>query len=249
MKPELGAGLAGAVVICTGAGGAVGRAVCEAFADVGSIVVAADLDAEVARGALVGEGIAVAADLRTAEGRGRVVSAAADLGPIRALVDCAALIRRTSTLAEVTEMDWDLQHEINLRAPFFLAQTVSALMAEQGGGSIVLFTSQGAFTGGRSGSVVYAASKGGIVSMTRGLARTLGPSNIRVNAIAPGLVNGPMLLNGTPQADLDKLVAETALGRFGEPEDIAPAAVFLASDHARFITGATINVSGGLLMY
>jgi NAD(P)-dependent dehydrogenase (short-subunit alcohol dehydrogenase family) len=104
-------------------------------------------------------------------------------------------------------------------------------------------------TGGFGGSVVYAASKGGVVSMARGLARSYGPFGVNVNTVAPGQINTPMLLTDLDPAVYEKMRVETPLGYVGEPDDIAGAVVFLASDHARYITGATINVSGGFLMY
>ncbi len=96
---------------------------------------------------------------------------------------------------------------------------------------------------------MYAASKGGIVSMTRGLARTYGPRGITVNAVSPGQINTPMLLTDLDPAVYDRMTKETPLGYVGEPDDIAGVVVFLASTHARYISGATINVSGGFLMY
>src|SRR2546428_746350 len=118
-----------------------------------------------------------------------------------------------------------------------------------GGGRIITCTSQGWWTGGFGGSVVYAASKGGITSMTRGLARTYGPHQITVNAVSPGQARTPMLMDGLDPAVLESMTKATPLGRVAEPEEIAGTVVFLASDHARFITGATINISGGFLMY
>jgi NAD(P)-dependent dehydrogenase (short-subunit alcohol dehydrogenase family) len=97
--------------------------------------------------------------------------------------------------------------------------------------------------------VAYAASKGGIVSMTRGLARTFGPDGICVNAISPGLVDTPMLMTDLPAEQLRALEQATPLGRIAAPSEMAGTAVFLASQHASFISGATINVSGGFLMY
>jgi NAD(P)-dependent dehydrogenase (short-subunit alcohol dehydrogenase family) len=122
-------------------------------------------------------------------------------------------------------------------------------MKEKGQGRVVLFSSQGWMTGGFGGSVVYAASKGGVVSMARGLARSYGPFGVNVNTVAPGQINTPMLLTDLDPAVYEKMRVETPLGYVGEPDDIAGAVVFLASDHARYITGATINVSGGFLMY
>jgi NAD(P)-dependent dehydrogenase (short-subunit alcohol dehydrogenase family) len=96
---------------------------------------------------------------------------------------------------------------------------------------------------------VYAASKGGIVSMSRGLARSLAPDGIRVNTVSPGFVDSPMLRDGAEEADLRAWAAMAPLGRLARPEEMAGAVVFLCSDHASYITGATVNVSGGQLMY
>jgi NAD(P)-dependent dehydrogenase (short-subunit alcohol dehydrogenase family) len=123
-------------------------------------------------------------------------------------------------------------------------------MVEQGdGGRIIAFTSQGWQTGGFGGSVAYAASKGGIVSMTRGMARTYGPHGITVNTVSPGLVETPMLTDGLSDEVYDSLKRQTPLGRVAEPHELAGTVVFLASRHAGYISGATINVSGGFLMY
>ena len=150
----------------------------------------------------------------------------------------------------MTEDDWDLQHDVNLKAAFFLARAAGRAMVEAGqGGRIILFSSQGWWTGGFGGSVVYASTKGGITSMCRGLARTFGPNGITVNCIAPGQVHTPMLMTGLAPEVYESMKAQTPLGYVAEPEDMAGPAVFLASDHARYITGATLNLSGGLLMY
>jgi NAD(P)-dependent dehydrogenase (short-subunit alcohol dehydrogenase family) len=166
------------------------------------------------------------------------------------LAHLAAVLRRRRTIDEVTEDDWDYQIDTNLKATFFLNRCAARIFREQGrGGRIVNFTSQGWWTGGFGGSVVYAASKGGIVSMSRGLARTLAPDGITVNTIAPGGVDTPMMRSGSTPEDLDSFVKMIPLGRMAEPDELAGIVLFLASDHARYITGATINVSGGQLMY
>lgn len=97
--------------------------------------------------------------------------------------------------------------------------------------------------------MVYAATKGGIVSLTRGLARTYGPAGITVNCVAPGGVDTPMLRSDMSDAAMAAFVDQIPLGRLAKPEDVAGAVVFLASQHAGYITGATLNVSGGQLMY
>ena len=104
-------------------------------------------------------------------------------------------------------------------------------------------------TGGFGGSVVYAATKGGIVSMSRGMARTYAKDAIRVNTVSPAVVDTPMMRSGLTDEGLAAFVDNIPLGRMAEPDEIAGSVVFLASDHARYITGATLNVSGGFLMY
>lgn len=255
MSWSLGAGLEGRGVIVTGAAGGIGRAVARAFAENAARVMAVDLDQrrlDEVVGGLDGSGhLAVAADLGDlSTHRPLVERAARELGDVYVLANLAAVLRRRPELAEVTEDDWDFQLDVNLKAAFFLCRDVGeALVAAGRGGRIITFSSQGWWTGGFGGSVVYAASKGGIVSMTRGLARTLGRHGITVNAVAPGQIHTPMLMDGLDAEIYESMRRQTPLGYVGEPEDVAGAVVFLASDHARYITGATINISGGFLMY
>jgi len=166
------------------------------------------------------------------------------------LANLAAVLRRRGSLDEVTEDDWDFQHDINLKAAFFLCRAAGNAMIEQGhGGRIITFSSQGWWTGGFGGSVAYAATKGGVTSMTRGLARTFGAHQITVNTVSPGQVHTPMLMNGLSPEVYESMKKQTPLGYVAEPEELAGPVVFLASDHAKYITGSTINVSGGFLMY
>ena len=160
------------------------------------------------------------------------------------------MIVRREDLRDVTLEDVDLQQEVNLRAAFLLGRAAAEAMREQGGGGrIVNFTSQGWWTGELGGSVVYAATKGGVVSMTRGLARSYGPDAILVNAIAPGAVDTPMLTDDLSEEALASFVDQIPLGRVAAPAELAGVAVFLVSDHASYISGATINVTGAQLMY
>ena len=255
MAWSVGAGLEGKGVIVTGASGGIGRAVTRAFDTTGARVMAVDLDQakldELVAG-LTGRGhIGVAADLRVISSHdGLVERARRELGNLYVLANLAAVLRRRSSLDEITEDDWDLQHDVNLKSAFFLCRAAGRAMVAQGhGGRIITFASQGWWTGGFGGSVVYAASKGGIVSMTRGLARTLGPHHITVNAVSPGQVNTPMLMTDLAPEMYEAMKQQTPLGNVAEPEELAGTVVFLASNHARYITGATINVSGGFLMY
>ncbi|MGH2949110.1 MAG: SDR family NAD(P)-dependent oxidoreductase [Solirubrobacteraceae bacterium] len=255
MTWSVGAGLEGRGVLVTGAAGAIGRAVTRAFAAAGAHVVAVDAD-----GARLGEVVAklegterhtaITADLTALARLDALVAQAREAaGSLDVLAHVAAIIRRRD-LDAVTEEDWALQEAVNLRATFFLNRAAARVMREQGrGGRIVNFASQGWWTGGFGGSVAYAATKGGVVSMSRGLARTYGPDNILVNCVSPGAVDTPMLREGMTDEALESFRGQIPLGRFAAPEELAGAVLFLASDHASYITGATLNVSGGQLMY
>jgi NAD(P)-dependent dehydrogenase (short-subunit alcohol dehydrogenase family) len=174
----------------------------------------------------------------------------AELGDFWALANLAAVLVRRNDVDEVTEEDWDFQHDVNLKAAFFLNRTAAQILRERGaGGRLINFSSQGWWTGGFGGSVVYSATKGGIVSMCRGLARTYAKDGITVNSVSPGAVDTTMMRGGLTDAQLQASIDMIPLGYMAEPADLAGTVVFLASDQARYITGATINVSGGWLMY
>jgi len=242
-------------VIVTGGAGAIGREVASAFAAAGARVLVTDLRrsaVERAVRALPGTGHhGIACDLRDLSAHaGLLDQARRRLGSVRALVHLAAVLRRRAEIGQVTERDWDLQRTTNLKAGFFLCRAAAEMMiAGRERGRIVLFSSQGWWTGGFGGSVVYNAAKGAVVTMTRGLARTYAARGITVNCVAPGLVDTPMLMKDLRPSVLRSLVAQVPMGRLAAPREIAGATVFLASDHASYITGATINVSGGFLMY
>jgi NAD(P)-dependent dehydrogenase (short-subunit alcohol dehydrogenase family) len=247
MTSWLDDGLAGARVLVTGARGGIGTAVAEAFVAAGSMVVATDIDQPDVPGSRLG----LAADLR---GRGApdwvVTAAAEELDGLDVVAHMAGVLRRREQVADVTEADWDLQHEVNLKASFFLLRAAAERMVAHGtGGRLVAATSQGWWSGGYGGSAVYAASKGGLVSLCRGLARTYGPAGITVNTVAPGAVDTPMLTTDLSDAALESIVSATPLGRLARPAEVAAAVLFLGSARASFITAATLNVSGGWLAY
>lgn len=230
-------GLEGRVVIVTGGLGAIGAAVCEGFTEAGAVVAVVDRTG------------AYAHDLRDIKGLpGLVARIEGDLGLATVLVNVAGIIIRTPDLFAVTEDDWDAQHDVNLKATFFLTQAFGKRLVETGmAGSVVNYSSQGWMSGGFGGSVVYNATKGAITTMTRGMARSWAPHGIRVNAVAPGLVETPMLVVNAQERAL--LEASIPMGRLGQPGDHVGATVFLASDMAAYMTGAVVNVSGGFLMY
>jgi NAD(P)-dependent dehydrogenase (short-subunit alcohol dehydrogenase family) len=255
MTWDLGSGLEGRGVIVTGATGGIGREVAKAFASAGAKLLLVDLDpaaCEQLTGELDGSGHSYRAlDLaEVASHDGLIEAARSSLGRLYALVHLAAVLRRQAQLSDITEKDWDLQVDTNLKAAFFLCRAAAETMVRQGsGGRVITFASQGWWTGGFGGSVVYNTTKGGLVTMTRGMARTYGKHNITVNAIAPGQVRTPMLLTDLDPEVLQAMTEATPLGRIAEPAEIAGLAVFLASRHAGFITGATVNITGGFLMY
>lgn len=251
----LGAGLEGSGVVVTGAVGGIGAVVARAFAECGARVAAVDLSAErtaALADSLPGEGhVGLGADLLAIDRLPALLEEAERaVGPLVALAHLAAVLRRAQDVTDVAEADWDAQVDVNLKATFFLDRAFAELLRAAGRpGAIVNLSSQGWWTGGFGGSVVYNATKGGIVTLTRGLARTYATAGIRVNAVAPGLIDTAMLRDGLSDEALDRLVEQVPLRRMAAPEEVAPAVVFLASQHAAYITGATLNISGGWLMY
>lgn len=253
---RLGAGLEGKGVLVTGAAGGIGKSTAELFAACDAHVCAVDLNGESLRELVTSfddpkRHLALEIDLTDTSRHDPLLRQIRDrFGSLDVLVHAAAVLRRRSSITEVTEQDWDFQLDTNLKATFFLNRAAAEIMKAQGrGGRIINFASQGWWTGGFHGSTVYASTKGGIVSMSRGLARIYGPYGILVNSIAPGLVDTPMLRGGLKDEDLAEQARGCPLGRLAQPVEVAKVAVFLASDHASYLSGATINVSGGLLMY
>jgi 3-oxoacyl-[acyl-carrier protein] reductase len=171
--------------------------------------------------------------------------AIARLGRLDVLVNNAAVTGATS-MWEVSVAEWDDVLDTNLRSAFLLSRAAGAHMRDRGGGRIVNLASL-AGQAARPSGAPYAASKAGIVALTRVFARELAPHGVTVNAIAPGPMDTPMVQAVPPQV-LERLVAEIPVGRIGRPDEIAALVAFLASDRAGFITGATYDINGGALM-
>jgi NAD(P)-dependent dehydrogenase (short-subunit alcohol dehydrogenase family) len=247
-------GLDGHVVIVTGAAGAIGRAVAQGFAEAGARVAIVDIDraAVDATASVIPGARGFSANLTNFAALPALIQRVEGaMGLATHLVNVAGIIRRTADLFSVTTEDWDAQHDVNLKAMFFLTQAFAVRLRDTGAqGSVVNYSSQGWQSGGFGGSVVYNATKGAVTTMTRGMARSWAPLGIRVNAIAPGLVDTPMM-QGTGQTpeQFQAMVDTIPMKRLAMPDDHVGATVFLCSPMARYMTGATVNVSGGFLMY
>lgn len=247
-------GLEGNCVVVTGAAGGIGAPIARGFAEAGARVLLVDRPGAPLQellASLSGSGHEVMeADLAAIARHHEIFERAESIAPFVAIVHCAAVLRRRASVAEVTEEDWDLQIDVNLKSTFFLNRAArDAFKAAGRAGSIVNFSSQGWWSGGFGGSVVYAASKGGVVSMTKGLARSFAPDNVRVNALSPGGVDTAMMWGGQSKEAMDKFIEMIPMGRLAAPEEMVGGAIFLASKASSYITGTVMNISGGQLMY
>jgi NAD(P)-dependent dehydrogenase (short-subunit alcohol dehydrogenase family) len=247
--------LDGRVALITGGGTGIGRASAVACAQEGAAVAvagrrAALLDAVVAEiAAAGGRAVAVTGDVgREPDARAMVDATVGALGGLDVLVNCAGQELVASVL-DTDEAAWDRVMDTNLKAVFLLARAALPHMIAQGRGSIVNVASQLAFVGARN-FAAYTASKGGVINLTRSIALDHADDGIRVNALCPGAVDTPLLrrqFEGRegPQGTLEDLARLHPVGRLGQPEELARATVFLASDDSSFMTGATLVVDGG----
>ena len=241
--------LEGRTALVTGASRGIGAAVARALDRAGARValVARDQVALLAvAGGLDHEPLVVAADLRRPEAPAVVAEQAlAGLGRVDVLVNNAAAAVRLS-IADTGSAVIDEMLAVNVRAPLLLIAALVPAMVEHGGGSIVNLSSVSALLG-TPRRAAYAASKGALDAATRSLATELGPSGIRVNSVAPGVVDTALWAkNKAIPGVVETIEAQTPLRRWARPEDIADVIVFLASDSARFVTGETISVDGGM---
>jgi NAD(P)-dependent dehydrogenase (short-subunit alcohol dehydrogenase family) len=244
--------IAGKTVLITGAQQGIGAAMAAEFAAAGADIAINWLDDEGAAERVADDvrrrgrrAILLNADVADIAGVRSMVSAVEQgLGPIDVLINNAAVFPRVGFL-DMTESDWDHVLDVNLKGSCFCAQAVARVMVSAGRpGVIINLTSGAAFRSSPRG-VHYVASKGGVLSMTRGLALELAPYQIRVNAIAPGLTDTAQPRYGSSEAELTEAARAIPLGRMARPEEIARAAIFLASDDAGFVTGQTLHVNGG----
>lgn len=247
----------GKTAVVTGASRGIGAAAAIALAKAGCARVLihysssrdgaqSTLDGVIAAGAT---GELLQADLTSEAG---IASLAAQLKPraseIEFLVNNAGSLLKRVKLAEWTPEVYDEVMNLNAKSVWFLTQAVAPAMAARGSGAIVNVSSIAARNGGGPGATIYAASKAAVSAMTKGLAKELAPSNVRVNAISPGTVDNDFHARFSTKEILEGVVRATPQGRLSTNEDMADAVVFLCSNAARNIIGQTIEINGGAFM-
>ena len=238
--------LDGRLALVTGAGSGIGEGIARGFAAAGARVIVADVNEAGARRVAGEIGAAAIAERLDVTDRAAVDALAARVGPIAILVNNAGIIRRGKLEEAGARADWDATLAVNLDGPFIVTTAFrTQLIATKGAviniGSVQSFVAL-------PNSAAYSTSKGGVRMLTKALAIELSPLGVRVNAIGPGMIATPLNAKARENPDYMKSFAgRIALGRFGEPADIAGAAIFLASDLARYVTGVTLPVDGGFL--
>jgi len=243
--------LDGRIALVTGGSRGIGAAICDELAAAGAVVAVnyarnADAAAAVCEriAAAGGTGHAVQGDIGSAAGAAALVEhVESEIGPISALVNNAG-ITRDDLIMRLSEESWREVIDTNLGGAFFTCRAVARPMMKRRAGAIVNMSSIVGVRG-NAGQTNYAASKAGLLGLTKSLAKELGSRGIRVNAIAPGYI-ATELTDALPEAARDAILGATPLGRLGEPEDVARAVRFLVSDAAAFVTGDVLAVDGGL---
>jgi meso-butanediol dehydrogenase/(S,S)-butanediol dehydrogenase/diacetyl reductase len=239
------------VAIITGGGSGIGRAAAELFAREGAKVVVADYNAEAGQNALQaikdsgGEAVFVQVDVSDPDQvRGMVHMALDTYGGIDILFNNAGILLFGSVL-DTDLKDWNRLMSVNLTGVFLCSQAVIPHMIERGGGSIINTSSSTGAHDVAANIAAYVTSKGGVTLLTRAMAVDHAKDHVRVNAIAPGPTDTPMLRDNMSAQALADFAATFPMKRLGRPEELAHAALFLASDEASFVTGAVLAVDGG----
>jgi 3-oxoacyl-[acyl-carrier protein] reductase len=248
--------LTGKVALVTGASSGIGAATAAVLSDLGAAVAITWHNNE--KGALGirdgvagagGRAIAIRVDVRNhADISAAIARTVSELGPIDILVNNAGSLVERQKLAQITEERWDDIMNLNLKSAMLCSQLVAPSMVERKTGTIVNVVSIAGRNGGGPGAMAYASAKGGLIAFTKGLAKELAPSGIRVNAVSPGVIDTPFHeVFSTPEM-IKTFVAGIPMGRIGTAVECATVIAFLASQAASYIAGETIEVNGGQLM-
>jgi NAD(P)-dependent dehydrogenase (short-subunit alcohol dehydrogenase family) len=242
--------LAGKTSIVTGAGGGIGRAICLTFAAAGAKVACLDIDlaaAEKTAAACASEALALRCNVSSeAETKGAVATTVSRFAAVHILVNAAASDDRNGTILEISADEWSRVFAVNVTGAFLMSRAVLPTMIAAGGGSIIHIASQLGRVAAPA-RAAYCTSKGAIIQLAKAMAVDHAGHNIRVNALSPGAIETRRLISRYGDMATARRIAgpKHLLNRLGEPEEVAQAALFLASDAASFMTGADLLVDGG----
>jgi 3-oxoacyl-[acyl-carrier protein] reductase len=243
-------GLGGKVTLVTGAGGGIGAAIAAAFASEGSLVYFGDTDLASATRAASSTRAGCGIELDVGDAISMQLAAeriVSERGKIDILVNNAGILK-TGSIMEATIADWDEVCRVNLSGVYYGCKAVLPSMIQRRSGKIVNIASVSAARGGGAfGNVLYGTTKAGVIALTKGLARELGPYGINVNCIAPAVTETGMTRALLTPERREAVLASIPLRRFATPDDIAAMTLFLASEVSSFVTGDTVVVDGGYL--
>ncbi|HMF78353.1 MAG TPA: SDR family NAD(P)-dependent oxidoreductase [Bryobacteraceae bacterium] len=248
--------LTGTSALITGASSGIGAATAKCFAELGArVAIGYHRNAKGAKAiqqqieAAGGHAVALEADVRQpSQIRQLIEQTVSQLGPIDILVNNAGTLIERLTFDKMTQKLWDEVINLNLTSAMLAAQAVAPAMTQRRTGSIINIVSIAGRNGGGPGAGAYATAKGGLITLTKALAKELAPHNVRVNAVSPGVIDTPFHeVHSTPEM-IANFVKAVPMGRVGTSEEVATVIAFLASNAAAYITGETIEVNGGQLM-
>jgi 3-oxoacyl-[acyl-carrier protein] reductase len=248
--------LNGKVALVTGASSGIGRATAKALAASGASVAINfnnnEAGAEDARSEIMntgGKAIVVRADVtQAADVQALVTQTIEEFGPIDILVNNAGSLIERLKILELTEERWDEVINLNLKSAFLCSKAVAGTMISRKSGVIINVSSIAGRNGGALGSIHYSTAKGGVITLTKGLAKELAPHSVRVNAVSPGVIATPYHEQFSSADMMKAYVGMIPLGRIGQPEEVASVICFLASDASSFLVGETIEINGGMFM-
>jgi NAD(P)-dependent dehydrogenase (short-subunit alcohol dehydrogenase family) len=241
--------LSGKVAIVTGAGTGIGRAIALAFADAGASVGCADIDsaAASATAGAIARGVPLACDVsREADPVAAVKTTVGAFGAVHVLVNAAAATDPNGSVLDLTRADWDRVFAVNVTGAFLMSKAALPAMIAAGGGSVIHIASQLGRVGGEK-RAVYCATKGALIQLAKAMAIDHAAQNIRVNTLSPGAVETQRLVYRYGDMETARRLGgpKHLMNRLGQPDEIARAALFLASDASSFMTGADLLVDGG----